>query len=150
MITLHGTYRLNAPPVTIWPRIFDPASLMKLIPGCQQLERVGPDEYRGQIRLGIAAVGGTYRTTVKITEQRQPEYCSFAGEVAGPTGVIKGTVAFTLKEVEPGITEFEYESRGLSTGALGTLGARYIQGVAQTMIAQGVAKFNQELSPGER
>ena len=145
MITVRGEYLLHASPISVWPHIFDPASLVRLIPGCQQLEQVSPGEYQGQIRIGIPAVGGTYRTLVKVTEQRQPEYCSFDGEVDGPTGIIKGTVTFALREMPGETTMLEYEGRAMISGALGTLSSRLIENVARTLIKQGLAGFDKEL-----
>jgi carbon monoxide dehydrogenase subunit G len=50
-----------------------------------------------------------------------------------------------LREVSPGVSELEYQGQGLVTGALGTLGGRFVQGVAQNLVNQGLTKFNQEL-----
>jgi carbon monoxide dehydrogenase subunit G len=62
MVEIVGSYKLEASIEEVWPRIFDPQSLIGLIPGCQQLEQVSPNEYRGRIQVGIAAVSGTYDT----------------------------------------------------------------------------------------
>ena len=40
MVEIVGSYMLEASIDEVWPHIFDPASLMSLIPGCQQLEQV--------------------------------------------------------------------------------------------------------------
>jgi len=42
-------------------------------------------------------------------------------------------------------TLLEYEGQGLITGALGRLSSRLIEGVAQTLIKQGLARLNREL-----
>ena len=38
----------------------DPAVLVRTIPGCQQLEEVGPDAYRMTLTAGVASIKGTY------------------------------------------------------------------------------------------
>ena len=147
MTTVRGKRLLHASPGTVWLHIFDPASLARLIPGCQRLEQVSAGDYRGQVRLGIAALGGTYRTRVRVTEQREPEYCAFDGEVEGPTGTIKGKVTLALKKVGNDTTELEYEGTAMITGALATLSSRLIESAAQSLIDQGLARFSQELQP---
>ncbi len=145
MLTLRGTHIFSAPPALVWSHIFEPVSLAKLIPGCQQLVQVSADEYQGVIRVGIAAVSGTYRTYVKIKEQHPPEYCSFDGLVDGPTGAIKGSVIFRLREADDQCTELSYEAQAMISGALATLSGRLIESVACSLINQSFARFDQEL-----
>jgi carbon monoxide dehydrogenase subunit G len=145
MVKIVGSYQLEAPIDKVWPRIFDPQSLMSMIPGCQQLEQVGPDEYRGQIQVGVAAVSGTYDTYVRLLRRDPPHQCCFAGEVSGSTGTIKGEVSFTLKEVEQSNSCIEYEAEGMITGALAKLSPRFVEGVAQTLINLGLANLNKQL-----
>jgi len=145
VLTFRGSHVFPASPALVWWHIFEPASLAKLIPGCQQLTQVSPDEYHGIIRVGIAAVSGTYRTQVKIKEQRYPEYCSFDGVVDGPTGAIKGSVTFTLREADGRCTELSYEAQAMISGALATLSGRLIESVARSLINQSFTRFEQEL-----
>jgi carbon monoxide dehydrogenase subunit G len=119
---------------------------MILIPGCQQLEQISPDEYRGQIQVSIAAVSGTYQTYVRVVERDPLRRCRFEGEINGATGIIKGEASFTLKEVEgENKTTLVYKAEGMITGVLARLNPRYAEGVARTLIKQGLANLNQEL-----
>jgi uncharacterized protein len=140
-----GSYTLDAPRSVVWPRIFDPSSLISLIPGCQRLEQVSPGEYRGQLLVWLSAVNGAYETYVKVEDQAEPDHCRFRGEVTGPTGVISGTAAFTLEALPDQRTLLDYQADGLVTGALGKLNARFLEGVAHTLIQQGLVKLNEEL-----
>ena len=143
-MNIAGSYDLDAPAERIWPLIFDPSELLQLIPGCEQIEQLGPGEYRGRLNLRVAAVGGTFQTTIKIIDQQPPVYARFAGEVAGPGGVIKGQATFRLTEAQPHTT-LSYEGQALVTGPLGNLNARLVEGVAQTLIRQGLDKLNTRL-----
>lgn len=145
MMQIMGSYRLEASIDKVWPRIFDPQSLMSLIPGCQQLQQVGPDEYRGQILVGVAAVRGTYDTRVKVSQHDPPHSCRFEGEVSGSTGIIKGEASFMLKEVDKHNSLIEYEAKAMVTGALARLSPRFLEGVAKTLINLGLANLNRQL-----
>jgi carbon monoxide dehydrogenase subunit G len=118
---------------------------MGLIPGCQQLEQISPDEYHGRIQVGIAAVSGSYDTYVRMVECVPPHCCRFEGEISGATGSIKGEAAFNLKEVDEGESLIEYQAKGMITGALAKLSPRFVEGVAQTLIKLGLAKMNKQL-----
>ena len=144
-----GSYALDAIRSEVWPRVFDPASLVSLIPGCQRLERESANEYRGSLLLGLPSVSGSFETHVRILEQRDPSYCRFQGEISGPTGVVTGTVSFSLKELD-GRTQLDYEAEGIVTGALAKMPARFLEGVIRTLLAQGLAKLNRELGRQER
>ncbi len=141
---LAGSYDLDAPAERIWPLIFDPAELFQLIPGCEQIEQISPREYRGRLNLRVAAVGGTFQTHLKISDQQPPAFARFEGEMVGPGGVIKGWTVFRLTEVPPH-TALIYEGQALITGPLGSLNSRLVEGVAQALIRQGLDKLNTRL-----
>ena len=144
---ISGSYLLEAGPGEAWQRVFDPASLATLIPGCERLEQQSADEYRGQMCLALPAVSGSFETYVKILEQREPGYCRLQGEITGPTGIITGTASFWLAEVD-GHTRMDYQAEAVITGALAKMPARFIEGVAGALLRKGLAKLNQDLAQG--
>jgi len=81
VISIGGSYILEASRDQVWPRIFDPRSLVGLIPGYQRLEPEGPGEYRGQIALGLLAV---MRSLVNRGDRRRPKSCAPGRSVTGP------------------------------------------------------------------
>lgn len=147
-MNISGKYTLNASPERVWPLIFDPNSLITLVPGCQQLEQIAPGEYRGHMRVGIAGVSGLYDTLVKIIEADTHNHCTFEGQVTGPTGTITGQASFSLQEVEQN-TVIEYHAQALITGALGTVSPRILESIAKTFLNQGMAELNKKLTNGD-
>ena len=139
-----GNTILDGTQECIWPLIYDPAALVAFIPGCEQLEQISPDEYRGRVHIRLPAVGGTYVTYVNLTERDEPNYCCFAGEVSVAAGSVSGTASFRLKAMEAR-TLLEYEGQALISGPLARLDSRFIEGVAQTLIKQGLSKLNQQV-----
>ncbi len=137
-------YTFTAPRERIWSLIYDPAALVAFIPGCESLEQVSPDEYRGQIQLRLPAVVGVYQTYVKLIEREEPGYCRLAGEVTGSPGAVKGTASFRLHPVSEEACVIEYEGQAIISGPLGHLDSRFIEGIANTLIKQGLGKLNQQ------
>ena len=74
-----GSATLNAPREEVWAALNDPAVLVRTIPGCQQLEEVGPDAYRMTLTAGVASIKGTYQGDVALTDQEQPGRVHAAG-----------------------------------------------------------------------
>ena len=145
-----GSYTLEASPGEVWQRLFDPASLATLIPGCERLEQLSADEYRGQMSLALPAVSGSFETYIKILEQRPPGHCRLQGEITGPTGIIAGTASFSLVSLaeEAGRTRLDYEADAIITGGLAKMPARFIEGVAGALLRTGLATLNRELARG--
>ncbi len=133
-------YTFDAPREAIWPSIFDPRELVRVVPGCESLEQTGDDEYRGVLRLGIAAVGGTYQTVVRVLETTPPSFCRMQGDISGAPGALVGEAQFRLEEVD-GKTRLTYEGQATITGALGRMSPRLIEGVARSLIKQGLARL---------
>jgi carbon monoxide dehydrogenase subunit G len=140
-VKISGSYTLRAPRDRAWPIIFDPVQLMGLIPGCDQMEADGPDSYRGAITLRLPAVTGTYRTAIKILDRREPEFCRMDGEAAGPGGSVKGQATFTLRQADGG-TLVEYNGDAIISGPLGGMNPRFVEGVAQQLIKQGLGRLD--------
>ena len=63
-----GQSTLDAAVESIWPLIFDPRTLLQLLPGCEQVEQVAPDEYRGRMTLRIPAIAGHLRNLGQSAE----------------------------------------------------------------------------------
>jgi carbon monoxide dehydrogenase subunit G len=139
-----GSYTLDGPRQDIWPLIHDPISLVRLIPGCEQLDQISPTEYRGQVQLRLPVVAGAYIAYVKLIEDEAPRYCYFENKVEGPAGSISGTASFKLEPVDTR-TILEYEGQAMIVGPLARLDSRFVEGIVQTLIKQGLAKLNTQI-----
>jgi carbon monoxide dehydrogenase subunit G len=50
----------------------DPEVLARVIPGCESLEKIGPDEYRMKMKMALASLSGAFEGKVQITNRRRP------------------------------------------------------------------------------
>jgi uncharacterized protein len=144
MINLSGSYIFEVPREQVWPRIFDPISLMCLIPGCEEIVQTAPGEYKGRLRVGMAAIRGTYQSIVKVVKEVPPELCIFDGELSGPTGIVQGQAIFTLFDLGE-TSRIQYEGKGIITGALAFINHRFIEGAAESLIKMGLVCLNKQL-----
>ena len=139
-----GAAALEGTREEVWNIIFDPDMLKHLIPGCQDLEQASADEYRGTIRIGVAAVAGEYEVLVKVTDQTPPERCRLNGRIQGSAGIITGNAELALKPSGPACT-MEYLASATISGPLSSLSPRLVEGVAKKLIDQGINNFNHAL-----
>jgi uncharacterized protein len=135
-----GQSTLDAAAEFIWPLIFDPRTLLQLLPGCEQVEQVAPDEYRGRMTLRVPAIAGTYETWVKVLRYEAPTFCQIQGEATGSSGSVRGQASFSLQP-EAQQTRIEYQGDAQIEGPLAGMNPRFAEGVAQMLIRQGLARL---------
>ena len=125
-----GSATLHAPREKVWEALNDPAVLVRTIPGCQQLEEVGPDRYRMTITAGVASIKGTYQGDVSLTDQEQPGSFTLKASGAGAPGTVSADVKVTLAEAD-GQTRLDYDADAIVGGVVGGVGQRVLSGVAK-------------------
>ena len=121
---------LQAPRDDVWKALNDPAILVRTIPGCLQLEEVGPDSYRMTITAGVASIKGTYQGDVSLTEQQQPGSFVLRASGAGAPGTVSADVKVSLADVD-GATRLDYDADAVVGGMIGGVGQRVLSGVAK-------------------
>jgi carbon monoxide dehydrogenase subunit G len=129
-VKVNGSATLHAPREKVWEALNDPAVLVRTIPGCQQLEEVGPDAYRMTITAGVASIKGTYQGDVALTDQQQPGAFTLKASGAGAPGTVSADVKVTLAEAD-GTTRLDYDADAIVGGMIGGVGQRVLSGVAK-------------------
>ena len=66
----------------------DPEVLARAIPGCEGLEKTGPDEYRMKMKMALASLSGAFEGKVKITDQTPPLSFRLLVEGTGKIGSV--------------------------------------------------------------
>lgn len=131
-----GSAVLHAPRDRVWAAINDPEVLVRTIPGCRQLERVGPDAYQATVLAGVASIKGTYSGEVKLTDQVEPESFVLHASGAGAPGTITTDVQVRLTEVEDGNTRLDYDADAVVGGMIGGVGQRMLTSAAKRTAAE--------------
>ncbi len=129
-VKVTGSATLNASRDDVWKALNDPAVLVRTIPGCQQLEEVGPDSYRMTITAGVASIKGTYLGDVSLTDQQQPGSFMLHASGAGSPGTVSADVKVSLAELD-GATRLDYDADAVVGGMIGGVGQRVLSGVAR-------------------
>lgn len=146
---ISGSYTLYAPRERVWAFLLDPARLRATIPGCEELEQLGPDRYRLRLTIGVAAVRGTYSGTLTLTDLRAPQSYAIAVDGSGTRGVLHGNGTLTLEAPNPSTTNVTYVGQAQIGGAIASLGSRVAQHAARTLINQFFARVADGLAAQE-
>jgi carbon monoxide dehydrogenase subunit G len=141
---IRGSHTLQAPRAVVFAAICDPDTLLGVIPGCREIEQTGEAEYRGKISLRLPGMVGTYRTIVRLVDADPPGFGELEGELEGGLGTIKGRATFRLADTSAG-TRIDYEGQAVIGGPLAHLDARFAEGLAGSLINQGLRNLDSRL-----
>ena len=150
-MNVSGSAVLHASRDRVWTALQDPAVLVRTIPGCQQLEQVGPDSYRATVTAGVASIKGTYSGEVRLTDQAEPDSFVLHASGAGAPGTVSADVRVNLVDADGGATRLDYDADAVVGGVIGGVGQRMLAGVAKKTAGEFFAAVDDVLTGrGER
>ncbi|MBM7806774.1 carbon monoxide dehydrogenase subunit G [Geodermatophilus bullaregiensis] len=145
-MNLDGSAVLHGSPDDVWRVLTDPDVLARTIPGCGTLQRVGDDEYRMDVTVGVGAIRGTYAGQVRLTDQQPPSSYVMHASGAGAPGNLRAKVAIELVPSDAGTTTLTYSADAVVGGPVAGVGQRMITGVAKRMAGQFFTAIDAELT----
>jgi uncharacterized protein len=134
-VKLEGEVVLNAPRERVWHILNDPAVLQRHMPGCESLQPVGPDQYEAVLKIGVAAIKGTYKAKLSITDRQAPESYRLHVEGQGKPGFVKGSGSVHLHE-QGAQTRLAYSGDLEVGGLIARVGMRLLGSLSQRMTHQ--------------
>jgi uncharacterized protein len=132
---IEGSHDIPAPQEKVWDAFLDPATLAKAIPGCEGLEEIGPGEYKAVMKVGVAAIKGTFEGRVRLMDLDPPTRYRMAVEGKGGPGFVRGEAAMSLAPIETG-TKVSYDADVQVGGLIASVGQRMLGGVSKMMLDQ--------------
>ena len=138
---IEGSHDVPAPRQKVWDAFLDPRQLQKAIPGCEKLEAVGADEFKATLKIGVAAVKGTFEGKVRLSDRKPPESYRLAAEGSGGPGFVKADTLITLSDIAGG-TRVAYSADVQVGGLIAGVGQRMLGGVSKMMADQFFGKMS--------
>ena len=138
---LEGSHDVPASRQKVWDAFLDPEVLRQAIPGCEKLEALGNDEFKATLKVGVAAVKGTFEGKVRLSDKKAPESYRLAAEGSGGPGFVKADTLITLTEIDGG-TRVSYSADVQIGGLIAGVGQRMLGGVSKMMADQFFGKMS--------
>ncbi|HEV7664877.1 MAG TPA: carbon monoxide dehydrogenase subunit G [Chloroflexota bacterium] len=132
---VEGVYTFPAPPQQVWELLLSPDSLRACIPGVESLTETSPEHWDAVMKVGVAAIKGTYKGKVAIVEKDPPNNYTLQIEGSGGPGFVKGSAKIIL-EPDGDATRVRVEGDGQVGGMLAGVGQRMLPGVAKMLMNQ--------------
>ena len=145
---MSGSRRIEAPRERVWDALNDPAVLQAAIPGCESVERTGPDSFQARVSVRIGPMSAKFGGKVTLTNIRPPEGYTITGEgQGGAMGFARGGADVSLVEEGPSTTTLNYDVKAQVGGKMAQLGARLVDSTARQMADQFFDRFAAQLAP---
>jgi carbon monoxide dehydrogenase subunit G len=145
-MTLEGSYDIPASRLSVWAAFLDPERLRQAIPGCEKLEAIGEEEFKATLRVGVAAIKGTFEGTVRLSDKQPPDRYRMAVEGSGAPGFVRGEAVMTLADRAAGGTTISYTADVQVGGLIAGVGQRMLGGVARMLADQFFTRMTEILS----
>jgi uncharacterized protein len=117
-VKVEGSYTFDAPRDRVWSVLLNPEALKACVPGLQSLTPTGENAYDADLKVGVAAIRGSYKGHIQLTDLAEPT--SYRMVVEG-----KG-----------GSTVVNVKGDGNVGGTVAGVGQRMLGGVAKMLMGQ--------------
>jgi carbon monoxide dehydrogenase subunit G len=143
-VILNGEQQLSGSPEQIWELLLNPDVLASIMPGCDSLERIEVDRYKGSIKAKIGPVSSQYNAEFQIQDKEPPHRYRLLIDGQGPGGFMKGDTVIELKPNEEG-TVLAYSGTASVGGKIASIGQRLVETGAKLIIKQGFKALKKEV-----
>jgi len=97
-LKIEGTNKISAPRDRVFAALTDPEILQKCIPGCEQMEKTGENQYNAKLSAGVGTIKGVFTATITLEDITPPQHFKLVVEGKGQPGFVKGSGELNLDE----------------------------------------------------
>ena len=125
------------PPEAVWRVLARPDELIFILPGCESLDEVAENEYKGLLRIKVGPVQGTFDGSISLSDVVEHESATISVSGQGAPGFLKGTGQLRLEPTAEGCV-LHYEGDAQIGGRLASVGQRLFDSSSKAIIRQGL------------
>lgn len=141
---LDGSYTFDAPRDVVWAALLDPDILARVMPGCEKLEQIGENEYKGLIKIKVGPVQGTFEGVVTLSDINPPGQYRMLVDGRGAPGFMRGEGHVTL-EPQGDSTVMHYAGEAQVGGRIASVGQRLLDSSAKALTRQSLDGLNKQI-----
>lgn len=143
---LEGTYLFAAPREAVWEALMDPAVLAGALPGGEQMEQTGENQYRAVMNVKVGPVQGRFEGKILLEDILTPESYLMKVDGQGAPGFLAGEGRLALEEADGGGTTLRYAGDVTVGGRIAGVGQRLIESTAKSITRQGLQALDQTIA----
>lgn len=143
-LDIGGNETIPASVDALWVALNDPAVLTRCVPGCKSMTEIAPDNYKVDMQLRVAAVGGSFEGEIQLSDKQAPKSCSIRVSGAGTLGHGNGTARFDIEPDGEGTSRLVYKGTGEIGGLVAGVGQRILASVSKHLIGRFFVALRKE------
>jgi hypothetical protein len=147
-MTMNGQVQLPARREVVWEKLNDPEVLKSCIPGNEQFDKVGDNEFHAIATVKVGPVKARWKGKVRLSDLDPPNGYRISGEGdGGVAGFARGGAKVSLSDKDGG-TLLSYDVEAQIGGKLAQLGQRLINSAARKTADDFFEKFAAAVAAG--
>jgi carbon monoxide dehydrogenase subunit G len=144
-VKIDGEYLFKSQREDVWEIILDPEVLATALPGTKSLDKVGENEYQGEMNVRVGPVAGLFSGHLVVSNEVPPESLTLTVDGKGGPGFVNGTGNVVLDDQGDGTTLMKYEGDVNIGGKLASVGQRLLDAASKSIIRQGLEALDMAL-----
>jgi uncharacterized protein len=144
-VKIDGEYLFHGPREDVWEIVRDPDILATALPGTKSLDRVGDNEYVGEMNVRIGPVGGLFSGRLLVSNEVPPSSLTLTVDGRGSPGFLNGAGNVVLKDQGDGSTLMTYDGDVQIGGKLASVGQRLLDTASKSIIREGLEALDKAL-----
>jgi hypothetical protein len=144
-VKIDGEYLFNGPREEVWKILQDPEILATALPGTKSLEKIGENEFTGEMNVRVGPVSGLFSGHLEISNEVPPSNLTLTVDGRGSPGFINGSGDVILDDKGDGTTLMNYDGELQIGGKLASVGQRLLESASKSMIRQGLEALDMAL-----
>ncbi len=127
-----GEQWLPSAPEVVWQALHNVDVLRDCVPGCKELTQTSAESYAGSATVGIGVIKGLYKGTLRLLEERQPEFARVQVDAKSGHAEISGDGSLFLEEHREG-TLLRYQATARMRGPIAAVGQRLLPAATKSL-----------------
>jgi carbon monoxide dehydrogenase subunit G len=108
------------------------------------MTEIAPDNYKVEMQLRVAAVGGSFEGEISLFDKAPPKACSIKVSGAGTLGHGNGSAAFEIIPEGPETCRLKFQGVGEIGGLVAGVGQRILASVSKHLVGKFFTALRKE------
>ena len=143
-LDISGEETIQATQDQLWSALNDPLVLTRCVPGCKAMIETSPDNYKVEMQLRVAAVGGSFEGEISLFDKVPPTTCSIQVSGAGTLGHGNGSATFEIIPEGAAACRLKYQGVGEIGGLVAGVGQRILSSVSKHLVGKFFTTLRKE------
>ncbi len=130
----------------LWSLLHDPVTLARVLPGCESLQAVSTDEFRGTFALRVGQLVETFTGTLLLSRAVPPQSYDFQASGNNPEGAVTCRGRVTLHPEGPDSATLAYTADIEVSGRPAQLTERMLQTTARSYARRSLETLEQQVA----